>query len=113
MTRIKFEVRRNQFPAIARQLPEAADVIVNRTRGPEMEQIAKERSRVATGDMQRGWRWVVTGQGTGELVNPEAHTVFNEYGTVNMTPQPMLRPAVEIVGPKIVSDFKNMERFLR
>lgn len=113
MTKIKFEVRRNDLPAIATQLREAADVIVNKNRGPQMQQIAQARSRVATGAMQRGWRWVATGHGTGELVNPEEHTVHNEYGTVNMAPQPMLRPAVEIVGPQIVADFKNMERFLK
>lgn len=57
---------------------------------------AKARSRVDTGAMEAGWQ---SRRGiepnTYEVFNPVYYTIFNEYGTVNMSAQPMLAPAVE------------------
>src|SRR6476659_2752947 len=57
---------------------------------------AKARSRVDTGAMKAGWQSRrAEGEHTYEVFNPVYYTVFNEYGTVNMSAQPMLTPAVE------------------
>lgn len=111
MPRISVRISKNRLPEIARLLPEASDVIVQR-RGPEMVQVSQRHSRVDTGQMRDGWHWNKTGQGEGELVNEVPHTIHNEYGTRNLAPAPMARPAIEEVGPKIVQDFRDLERML-
>lgn len=57
---------------------------------------AKARSRVDTGAMKAGWQSRRAEEAnTYEVFNPVYYTVFNEFGTVNMSAQPMLAPAVE------------------
>lgn len=60
-----------------------------------IEEEAKARSRVDTGQMRAGWTAQMTGKHEGVVFNLVQHTIFNEYGTVNMPAQPMLAPAVE------------------
>lgn len=110
---IRVTVKRNRLPEIAKQLPITADVIVNERRGPEMRDLAKGYSRVDTGEMRDGWVWIRTSSGSGRLQNDVAHTPPNEYGTINMSAQPMARPAAEQVLPEIVDDFKHLESLLQ
>jgi HK97 gp10 family phage protein len=110
--KMSVKITRNRLPDIARILPEAANAIINERRGPEMRDVAKQFSRVDTGEMRDAWQWEATGAGTGQLVNDSDHVLYNEYGTVNMSAQPMARPALEQVGPEIVADFANLERLL-
>lgn len=112
MAAIRVVVRKNQFGQIAKQLPITTDVIVNERRGPEMRDIAAGLSRVDTGEMRDGWTWRRTSSGSGVLENDVAHVVFNEYGTIHMSAQPMARPAAEQILPAIVEDFKNLEGLL-
>lgn len=60
---------------------------------------AKSYSRVDSGEMQEGWEGQVHPQGLKgaffSVYNAVPHTIFNEYGTVNMAAQPMLGPAAE------------------
>lgn len=110
---VKIVVRKNQLPAIAAKLPIAATNIVG-TRGEEMVAIAQQHSRVDKGDMKAGWKFVTRSQPIGgTLTNEVPHTVHNEYGTRNMTAQPMARPAKEQVFPKIIDDFRHLEDHLR
>jgi hypothetical protein len=60
---------------------------------------AAARSRVDTGQMMRGWQSEVTGKHEGVVYNMVEHSYYNEYGTVMMTAQPMLTPAIEEVEP--------------
>lgn len=108
---IRVRISNNRLPDIARQLPIARRTIVAR-RGAEMRDIAARLSRVDTGEMREGWEFRETNQG-GVLENQVPHTVFNEYGTVKMTAQPMARPAAEQTFPKIIEDFENLEGLLR
>lgn len=110
---IRIRIGANRLPDIARILPEAADVVVNRKHGPAMAEGAARRSRVDTGEMRDGWRWEATGRGTGQLINEVDHTVYNEYGTRNMSAQPMARPAFEEEAPQIIEDFERLEAMLR
>lgn len=110
---IRIRIGANRLPDIARLLPEAADVIVNKRHGPAMAEGAARRSRVDKGEMRDGWRWEATGRGTGQLINEVDHTVYNEWGTRNLPAQPMARPAFEEQAPKIVEDFENLEKMLR
>lgn len=108
---IKVRVLRNRLPQIAKELPITADSIVMK-RGQEMVDIAKQHSRVDTGEMRDGWAWRRTSNASGVLENPVPHTIFNEYGTINMSAQPMARPAAEQVLPEIVDDFRHLESLL-
>lgn len=55
---------------------------------------AKSRSRVRTGKMRDGWQ-AEHGQEESVVFNPVDYTIFNEWGTVRMSAQPMLGPAAE------------------
>jgi HK97 gp10 family phage protein len=56
---------------------------------------AMSKSRVATGNMRAGWQGQMVGANEGVVFNLVEYTIYNEYGTVYMSAQPMLRPAVE------------------
>lgn len=111
MAAISVRVRRNAFGDIARQLPISAAAIVEK-RGQEMVQIARDLSRVDTGEMRDGWTWRQTSNASGVMENDVAHVVFNEFGTVRMSAAPMARPAAEQVLPQIIEDFKSLEGLL-
>lgn len=60
-----------------------------------MVRIAQENSRVDSGTMRAGWEDEEISALEGRVFNLVAWTVHNEYGTIHMSAQPMLRPAVE------------------
>lgn len=109
---ISFKVTKNRLPAIAKQLPEAADVIVRRNLEAVRDGAAR-RSRVDKGEMRAGWAVEMTGQAEGQVVNPVEHTAFNEYGTRNMSAQPMLRPAMEQQRGPFEDDMRSLESLLK
>ncbi len=86
-----FELRvvRNEFPRIAVELPILAERVASHA-ADEIARGAAARSRVDTGAMQAGWDV----QGL-RISDPVYYTRFHEYGTVKMTAQPMLGPAME------------------
>jgi HK97 gp10 family phage protein len=108
---VGIRVVRNDLPSIAGKLPVARRVILGQ-RGGEIRDGAKRRSRVDTGRMREGWELIETNQGI-RVENDVEYTVHNEYGTVNMPAQPMIRPSFEEVRPKIVQDFRNLEEHLQ
>ncbi len=61
----------------------------------DMDRTAKARSRVDTGELKAGWTVAMEDDHSGYLHNGVLHAGFNEYGTVRMSAQPMLHPAVE------------------
>jgi HK97 gp10 family phage protein len=69
----------------------------------DIESGAKMRSRVDTGNMRNGWATEKVNNFTRMVYNPVHYTEYNEYGTVNMNPQPMLKPAVEEVTPEFIA----------
>lgn len=75
----------------ARALDKAADKI---------ETGAKQRSRVDTGTMRGGWTTERINNFTRMVYNPVYYTIFHEYGTIYMSAQPMLQPAVAEVMPE-------------
>jgi HK97 gp10 family phage protein len=63
------------------------------------ESVAKIRSRVDTGQMRDGWHAQRTGTFSFRLENSVEHTIYNEYGTTQMSAQPMLGPAIAVMEP--------------
>jgi hypothetical protein len=106
------KVTMNRLPTIAKRLPEAADVLVQR-HGAAMEGIAKSHARVDTGEMREGIHWTKTGQATGELTGSTDHDLFNEFGTVNLPSQAMFRPAADEEFPKLLDDLGHLEGMLQ
>lgn len=68
---------------------------------------AQERSRVDTGYMRGGWQSRVISSMEGIVYNLVEYTIYNEFGTVNMAAQPMLRPAVEETREEFESDIRE------
>lgn len=52
-------------------------------------------SRVDTGNMRAGWETQQQSKFSHIVFNNVHYTIYNEYGTVHMAPQPMLGPAIE------------------
>lgn len=73
----------------------------------DIESGAKDRSRVDTGTMRGGWTSEKLSNWVRIVYNPVYYTIFNEYGTVYMTAQPMLKPAVEEVTPQFIADVRR------
>jgi HK97 gp10 family phage protein len=81
----------------------AKGVMVVRRATARIESGAKRRARVDTGNMRGGWQSDNNGL-TGIVFNLVDYTIHNEFGTVNMSAQPMLRPAVEETRPEFVRE---------
>jgi hypothetical protein len=92
--KVSVSVMSNRLPALAAAYPQRAGREV-RTALFNIEAGCKQRSRVDTGAMRAGWQSQMTGPAEGEVSNPVEHTVYNEYGTVNMPAQPMAHPAAD------------------
>lgn len=56
---------------------------------------ARARSRVRTGRMKAGWTAYNLTPYSYELRNDVPYTIYNEYGTIHMSAQPMATPATE------------------
>lgn len=67
---------------------------------------AQMRSRVDTGTMRRGWTAESLNRFTRIVYNPVYYTIFNEYGTIFMAAQPMIRPALEEVTPRFIEEVR-------
>lgn len=66
-----------------------------RSTAKDIQKAAKARSRVRTGQMAKGWQTADIDDHTSQVGNAVRHVIFNEFGTVRMSAQPMLYPAVE------------------
>jgi hypothetical protein len=92
--RVSVSVTSNRLPALAAAYPQRAGREV-RTALFNIEAGCKQRSRVDEGTMRAGWQSAMTGPTEGEVFNPVAHTIYNEFGTVHMSAQPMAHPAAD------------------
>lgn len=90
---VKVEIRWNNIPSYLAEMPRVARR-ASREAAESIRIGAALRSRVLTGAMKNGWRVTETREGL-TVDNPVPYTIFNEYGTVNMSSQPMLTPATE------------------
>ncbi len=59
-----------------------------------VQYLAASLSRVDTGNMRGGWQ-VSGGKFTKRVFNNVYYTIYHEYGTIYMSAQPMLGPAVD------------------
>lgn len=90
---------RSNLPYIAMAAEKRATAAVRKA-AADIVAIAKENSRVRTGYMRSGWQSQPI-DNTSELVyNLVSYTIHHEYGTIFMSAQPMMRPAIEAVMPE-------------
>jgi HK97 gp10 family phage protein len=85
---------KSRIPEIIEATEAGVALAVKRT-AARIETGAKKRSRVDTGTMRAGWQQADVGDLEIMVFNPVFYTIFNEYGTIYMSAQPMLRPAIE------------------
>ncbi|MBI4496312.1 MAG: HK97 gp10 family phage protein [Chloroflexi bacterium] len=126
----------NKLPQLQGQLRQRASQAV-RDAAFDVEAHAKTRARVDTGAMKSSFYVVTNDKSTynaavsamreanpnAEVLPPAeatrkdleavvasaaAHTVYNEFGTAHMPPQPMLLPAAEAVRPGFVAAMKQL-----
>jgi hypothetical protein len=90
-----------EIPILTSRIPEilaeaeAKTAIVVQKTAHDIEAGCKVRSRVDTGEMRNAWAVETLGAEEALVYNPVEHSIFNEFGTVNMSAQPMLTPSVE------------------
>lgn len=68
---------------------------------------AVSRSRVDTGNMRAGWEVQRLESKKYVVFNNVHYTIYNEYGTVYMSPQPMLGPSVEQEMPLLLDRIRG------
>ena len=95
---ISVSILSNRLPTIAAALKPAARALVTKT-GLDVEAGCKARSRVDTGAMRNAWTFQMTGDASGEVSNGTEQVIFNEFGTVHMSAQPMAHPAADAARP--------------
>jgi HK97 gp10 family phage protein len=99
----------SRLPQIIAGAEVGADIVVAKA-AHDIELGCKKRSRVDTGTMRAGWQ-AHESPGVGWVVfNPVQYTVYNEYGTIYMSAQPMLRPAIEEVRPQFEKELAALYR---
>lgn len=82
---------KSKIPAIVAEANPRANRAIDQVGGLG-QAVARGHARVDTGEMREGLKW---DREKRELRGNAAHTIYNEFGTRHMTPQPMLAPAVE------------------
>jgi len=96
---------KSRYPQIIAALEASVPKVVTRT-GFRIEAGAKARARVKTGYMRGQIRWTPIDPFSGEVVGGASYTIFNEYGTVHMTAQPMFGPATEEARPVFIEELR-------
>lgn len=97
----------NGFAALAANLKPRAHAIVAETID-DVRDRCMAHSRVATGEMRDGWTAEQTSDTSGIVYNDVPHTAPNEYGTVQMTAQPMLHPSIDEEKPIFATKLKGL-----
>lgn len=97
----------DRIPQIIAEIQAGCEEVVSRS-GLLFEAEAKKRARVRTGNMRREIRWIPDEENPlqGEIIGGARYTVYNEFGTAFMAPQPMFLPAAEIVRPIFQTDLR-------
>jgi hypothetical protein len=97
----------NKLPTVGRNFPIATAKRIRR--GAELIKVgAQRRSRVDTGAMRAGWHVEPAGDGF-IVANDVDYAIYNEFGTVHITAQPMLHPAADEVMGKMGDLFAGLE----
>lgn len=95
----------NRFPEIIVAGNSGTAAALDRA-AADIEAGAKMRSRVDTGAMRQGWTHETVNRFSRMVYNPVYYTIFNEYGTIYMSAQPMIRPALAEVTPRFIEEVR-------
>lgn len=95
----------SRIPKIIAEIESNVAGVVQRA-GYRVEAGAKSRARVRTGYMRGQIRWIPFDRFSGEVVGGASYTIFNEFGTVHMSAQPMFIPAIEEVRPLFAAELR-------
>lgn len=96
----------DRFPALIFQGNSRTIMAIDRA-AAKIENGAKARSRWKSGAMRGGWQTVRLGAFERIVWNPIHYTIYNEYGTIDMSAQPMLRPSIEETMPDFIREVRH------
>jgi HK97 gp10 family phage protein len=74
---------------------------------------AKSVCRVDTGEMRDSIYGQVNGPEEAEIGATAAHSIFNEFGTIHMEPQPFIEPGAQVALQAIKDDIRQRIGSLR
>src|SRR5688500_1832359 len=95
-------ITHNRFPELEAKVPGLVGRIVAKT-AHDVQAEAQDLSRLDIGTMKAGWTAEQEAETVWVVYNGGAHVIFNEYGTVHMSAQPMLAPAVDHAKPRLAA----------
>lgn len=87
-------ILKSRIPAIIATAEAKASAVVEKT-AFDIQGGCQVRSRVDTGQMRAGWAVEVIDPLSASVYNPVEHSIYNEFGTEDMSAQAMLTPSVE------------------
>ena len=104
----------NEFARYARDLARAAVGLDTMAEAAEKRvargaaETARAIAPVDTGEMRSKIRVVKRRTGGWAVESPDVAAVFQEFGTSVMAPQPSIRPAVDLWGPRLVDEVEGI-----
>ena len=101
----------NRFPAIRAELERGGGEIVRKA-ALDIESNAKSFAPVDTGNLKASIAMTETGPLTAIVGTNVEYGPHQEYGTVNQSGTPFMRPAVERVRPRYIEAFAKFLRGL-
>lgn len=105
--KISMRVTKNTFPTLAARIPQRTHEVVADSLA-RVRDGAAQRSHVDTGELRDSWSVSFTGPTDGQVASSSGHAVYNEYGTVHMSAQPLLAPAIDQERPRFVAELSKL-----
>lgn len=102
MVKAQIEITRNRLPALRQGIRRQAARVVKEV-VTECATRAKAFAPVDTGELRDEIHTEEQGELAADAVSSVPHSIFNEFGTVKMAPQPYMAPAAEETRPRFLS----------
>lgn len=93
----------NRIPGIVRESQDKTQEVLERS-SARIQSGAMGRSRVDTGNMRGGWQYEFIDEYAVLVFNLVEYTIYNEFGTVNMSAAPMAIPSAEEERPRFYEE---------
>lgn len=98
---------RTKFPEVTAKIRANAALAIAKG-ATDIEAHAKALAPVDTGLLRNSIHSEQKGELEWEVESPVHYSVYQEYGTSRMAPQPFMTPASEMVRPKLAEAFRRL-----
>lgn len=97
----------NRLPTITAAMDAAIKTAVAKA-GHDVQAAAQARCPVRTGTLRRSITTQIAANGYSATIGPSVdYGIYVEYGTAHMGARPYMRPAAELVAPKLAHDISS------